>query len=149
MAPLLIIQSSDIISLNFYVKGDLKAIRQQALIPPRGNINVSHYYVKYNGESVDSFESQRLCSPLELKHSQSYMGAAPVVKLTRAGLVLGLEAPYWHTFAFILDMFILVANILDLRDLVNFCLLCNHNRISENPVHETAGDVKDVLKKMQ
>lgn len=100
MAPLLIIQSSDIISLKFYVKGDLKAIRQQALIPPRGNINVSHYYVKYNGESVDSFESQRLCSSLKLKHSQSYMGAAPVVRLTRAGLVLSLEAPYWHTFAF-------------------------------------------------
>lgn len=28
------------------------------------------------------------------------MGAAAVVKLTRADLVLGLEALYWHTFSF-------------------------------------------------
>lgn len=48
MAPLLIIKSPDIIGLNFYVKGDLKAICQRARSHPKEIINVLYYYVKYN-----------------------------------------------------------------------------------------------------
>lgn len=63
-------------------------------IPPRGIVNVSHYYVKYNKESQDTFECQILYSALKLKHSQSYMGAATVVKLTRVSLVLSWRNPF-------------------------------------------------------